>query len=544
MPGAEIAFNQAANPIPYGTPGVARDDIWQLQPVVCQSALSGNTSYAWSFLDVPPGSAATLTGANTATATFTPDLLGTYRIQLLTDGGGLGNQKILVIRVRYNNAGALQQNGICLPAFGERAGEDNVLNPPITGPQNPRGYAPFFEYLLAYILTLSGGGGGAGPVPGILNATGNLAMPSVNSVYLVESAASLTQTFTGTPTDGLELTFIDFTRNCSSYPFYIVCQGSSVAQYPASPSATAATISTQIAGSAFTLKWSASGNKWAVKNSSFGYTYPYSPSWNTGADDSQFWTNVSAGVYQGSGLSYGSLQQEWELTDATSVLTGPFTYQAEASSVPFLTIFRNSTAYPATVTNTSNTGSVLIPSGAHAVVFSDGVTVDGVILSTSPALVLPTVFDGSYFEPSAVAPATANRTTAKTFSAQLTNATPTNVYTIPLPGTAGSAIPSITTPSLFSLDVSVRMQSTTTVDSAWFKLTWAWSLAVAGTANALGASAIAALSIGNSVATAQALPAGWAATLTTDGTNAYVRVTGDPALVVNISGQAEWNDLE
>lgn len=544
MPGAQIAINQAANPIPHGTPGVARDDIWQMQPVVCQSALPGNTSYSWSFLDVPPGSAATLTGANTASVTFTPDLLGTYRIQLITNGGGLGNVAILVIRVRYNNAGALQNNGLCLPAFGERVGEDNVLIPPGTGPQNQRGYAPFFEYLLAYVLTLSGGGGGAGPVPGILNTTGSLALPSVNAVYLVESAASLTQTFTGAPADGLELTFIDLTRNWSSYPFYIVCQGSSVAQYPASPSATAATISTQIAGSAFTLKWSASANKWTVKNSSFGYTYPYSPTWNAGSDDTQFWTTVSAGVYQGSGFSYGSTQQEWDLVDSTSILTGPFTYQAEAASVPFLTIFQNSTAYEATVTNTSNAGSVVIPSGGHAVVFSDGTTVDGVVLSTNPTLTMPTVLDGSYFEPSSVAPVTVGRVTAKPFTAQLTDATPTNVYSIPLPGTAGSAIPTITTPALFSLDVSLRMQSTTTVDSAWFKLTWAWSLQTAGAPNALGPTAITALAVGNSVAAAQSLPAGWAATLTTDGTNAYVQVTGDPALVVNVAGQAEWGDLE
>ena len=157
MPGASIAFNQAANTIPYGTPGVARDDIWQGQPVVCHSALSGNTSTAWSFLDVPPGSGAVLIGANTVSATFTPDLPGTYRIQLITNGGGLGNVMILVIRVRYDGGGGLLGAGLCLPAFGERVGEDNVLIPPGSGPQNLRGYAPFFEALLAYIQTLGVG---------------------------------------------------------------------------------------------------------------------------------------------------------------------------------------------------------------------------------------------------------------------------------------------------------------------------------------------------------------------------------------------------
>ena len=156
MPGAQIAFNQAGNPIPFGTPGIARDDIWQSNPVACQSTLSGNVTYLWAFLDVPPGSGATFTGSTTATATFTPDLLGTYRIQLTTNGGGLGNVMILVVRVRKNSTGVLQHSGICLPAFGERVGEDNVLIPPVSGPQNARGYAPFFEELYAYMLTLGG----------------------------------------------------------------------------------------------------------------------------------------------------------------------------------------------------------------------------------------------------------------------------------------------------------------------------------------------------------------------------------------------------
>ena len=133
MPGAEIRFDQAANPIPVGTPGVARDDIWLSQPVVCHSVLSGNTAWQWSFLDVPPGSAAVFSGSTTPAATFTPDIPGTYRIQLVTNSGGLGNILVLVIRVRYSSTGALLFHGLCLPAFGERVNEDNVLIPPITG---------------------------------------------------------------------------------------------------------------------------------------------------------------------------------------------------------------------------------------------------------------------------------------------------------------------------------------------------------------------------------------------------------------------------
>ena len=182
MPGAEIRFDQAANPIPVGTPGVARDDIWLSQPVVCRSVLSGNTAWQWSFLDVPPGSAAVFSGSTTPTATFTPDIPGTYRIQLITNSGGLGNIVVLVVRVRYSSTGVLLFHGLCLPAFGERVNEDNVLVPPITGSQNERGYAPFFEAILAYVLTLSGGGGPPWTqdcsVGGTINYAGPTTVPS------------------------------------------------------------------------------------------------------------------------------------------------------------------------------------------------------------------------------------------------------------------------------------------------------------------------------------------------------------------------------
>ena len=48
--------------------------------------------FAWSFTERPAGSAATLTGAGTATPSFVADLVGTYRLQLVvTDEGGLSS---------------------------------------------------------------------------------------------------------------------------------------------------------------------------------------------------------------------------------------------------------------------------------------------------------------------------------------------------------------------------------------------------------------------------------------------------------------------
>ncbi len=48
--------------------------------------------YAWSFVSVPAGSTASLSGSGTSTPSFVPDLRGTYVIQLVvTDQGGLSS---------------------------------------------------------------------------------------------------------------------------------------------------------------------------------------------------------------------------------------------------------------------------------------------------------------------------------------------------------------------------------------------------------------------------------------------------------------------
>jgi hypothetical protein len=99
--------------------------LWQNRLVTARSTTAGNLSYAWSLLDKPPGSAATLTGATLINATFTPDIPGSYRVQLITNGGGPGNIQILVAAVTFDNAGVLTQNGWRIPALGERPEENN-----------------------------------------------------------------------------------------------------------------------------------------------------------------------------------------------------------------------------------------------------------------------------------------------------------------------------------------------------------------------------------------------------------------------------------
>lgn len=150
MAGAIIVIDQPGG-AGAGSPGVARNDLWQNQQVNLSCATI-NGSYQWDLLDIPPGSGASLVGEGTSTPNFLPDLVGTYRVQLITNGGGPGNVQILVLRVRYSQTGVLQKRGWALPAVGEQGGEANYGG-------NVRGWAEVWEYIAADLQTLVQGQG-------------------------------------------------------------------------------------------------------------------------------------------------------------------------------------------------------------------------------------------------------------------------------------------------------------------------------------------------------------------------------------------------
>lgn len=127
MPGAIIAFDQA-RPGPTtstGSPGVARNDLWVGWLVTGRITTSGNTSPEWTLLDKPPGSTVTLAGATSLSCTFTPDLPGSYRIQLQVNGGGAGNVQILIAACTFDVAGHLTLRGWRIPALSELPTENN-----------------------------------------------------------------------------------------------------------------------------------------------------------------------------------------------------------------------------------------------------------------------------------------------------------------------------------------------------------------------------------------------------------------------------------
>lgn len=130
MPGASMIIDQPTGAGILNTPGMARDDLWLGQLVTLTDGAGGNSQWEWEFLDIPPGSASAINNGDTANASFTPDTVGTYRIRLLTNGGGPGNSQIRVARVRYDSLGVLSYRGLVLPALDEKAGESNYLIAP------------------------------------------------------------------------------------------------------------------------------------------------------------------------------------------------------------------------------------------------------------------------------------------------------------------------------------------------------------------------------------------------------------------------------
>ena len=148
MPGAIIAIDQD-RPGPttsVGSDGVARKDLWQSRIIRPRSTVSGNSSQQWTLLDRPAGSTASLSNATSTSCFFTPDLPGSYRIQLVTNGGGAGNVQILVAAVTFDVDGVLIWNGWRVPAFGEKVPENNFSG-------QTRGWAEAIEKVITDIAS-------------------------------------------------------------------------------------------------------------------------------------------------------------------------------------------------------------------------------------------------------------------------------------------------------------------------------------------------------------------------------------------------------
>jgi len=114
--GAQIRIDQAANAVPLGTAGIARDDIDKGAAVTLRNGdPAGVKSSRWALLDRPYGSSAVLSNPTSAVATIVPDLPGEYRIRLEINSGGPGEYDVRCFSVR-------DSAGMALPALGVRGG--------------------------------------------------------------------------------------------------------------------------------------------------------------------------------------------------------------------------------------------------------------------------------------------------------------------------------------------------------------------------------------------------------------------------------------
>lgn len=156
MPGASIALDQdRPSGTSFGTPGIARNDLWVGRTIRPRSAIGGNGGQVWTLVGAPAGSTAFITDPDDVTCALTPDLSGTYIFQLVTNGGGTGNNQTLVARCRYDVNGALTNRGWALPGVGE-------LQPFANYDGNERGWDEPWDFIIADLLanaSFSGGGG-------------------------------------------------------------------------------------------------------------------------------------------------------------------------------------------------------------------------------------------------------------------------------------------------------------------------------------------------------------------------------------------------
>jgi len=93
--------------------------------------------------------------------------------------------------------------------------------------------------------------------------------PAVNMTFAIStSSAPVVSTITGTPVDGVELTYVDVTKLWPTYKLGFQCQAGATSRNP--ENLEAADTSSQVnvgnvAGECFTIKWYADSGKWIPK---------------------------------------------------------------------------------------------------------------------------------------------------------------------------------------------------------------------------------------------------------------------------------------
>lgn len=113
-----IKIDQATRP--SGTAGQSRADGVLSQTVTLTDAANpGAGTHLWELFSRPPGSSASLSGSSTATATFTPDIRGTYLVRKTFDSDVSGTMDGTVFVSGQGGFSVPLVNGTRAPAAGE-----------------------------------------------------------------------------------------------------------------------------------------------------------------------------------------------------------------------------------------------------------------------------------------------------------------------------------------------------------------------------------------------------------------------------------------
>src|SRR5262245_51956935 len=118
---ASIAPPAAPNHAPVADAGANQNVLMGAGAVQLDGSKSADPEgaalqYAWTFMLTPNGSTASLSGAGTAHASFTPDLAGLYRVQLTVGDGSLAATASADVDVAVN------------PASTANAGPNQLVN--------------------------------------------------------------------------------------------------------------------------------------------------------------------------------------------------------------------------------------------------------------------------------------------------------------------------------------------------------------------------------------------------------------------------------
>lgn len=170
MSSAHIVANQAGKPA--GQSSVSRRDLDLAVPVFLSNANDdGVRSHRWSMVDRPSSSTAVITNKASAVCQFTPDVPGSYLVELQVDEAREGQVDRRVFAV-LTDFGGLSPRPLRIPASGEDDEANWLYDFGVTTTPNTRGWQPDFVELVLYAGILAGPAPALSAVLGAGNTTG------------------------------------------------------------------------------------------------------------------------------------------------------------------------------------------------------------------------------------------------------------------------------------------------------------------------------------------------------------------------------------